>query len=201
MSAAFKKGSPCSLQQIDKFIDGAAVKQVGNYTFNICKETIDQMLVVPEGLICKTMLELYNEEGIIVEPAGALSISALQLLQDKIEGKNVVCLISGGNNDVSRMEEIQERALLYEELKHYFIVNFPQQKGALREFISTVLGPQDDIVYFQYIKKNNRATGPAMVGIEIRNRTDLPPLIHRMKSQNFFGQYLNQHPDLFHFLV
>ncbi|MFT5647854.1 MAG: threonine dehydratase [Aureispira sp.] len=201
MSAALAKGSPCSLKLIDKFIDGAAVKQVGNYTFNICKETIDEMLVVSEGLICKTMLELYNEEGIIVEPAGALSISALHLLQDKIEGKNVVCLISGGNNDVSRMEEIQERALLYEELKHYFIVNFPQQKGALREFISTVLGPQDDIVYFQYIKKNNRATGPAMVGIEIRNRTDLPPLIHRMKSQNFFGQYLNQHPDLFHFLV
>ena len=201
MSAALAKGSPCSLQQIDKFIDGAAVKKVENYTFNICKETIDEMLVVSEGLICKTMLELYNEEGIIVEPAGALSISALQLLQDKIEGKNVVCLISGGNNDVSRMEEIQERALLYEELKHYFIVNFPQQKGALREFISNVLGPQDDIVYFQYIKKNNRATGPAMVGIEIKNRKDLPPLIDRMKSQNFFGQYLNQHPDLFHFLV
>lgn len=201
MSTALEKGSVCALQQMDKFIDGAAVKQVGNHTFNICQENVDEMLVVPEGLICKTMLELYNEEAIVVEPAGALSISALQLLQDRIEGKKVICLISGGNNDISRMEEIQERALLYEELKHYFIVNFPQKNGALREFVVNVLGPQDDIVYFQYMKKNNRAKGPAMVGIEVRNRQDLLPLIDRMKNQKFFGQYLNQHPDLFHFLV
>ncbi|BDS11934.1 threonine ammonia-lyase IlvA [Aureispira anguillae] len=201
MSWALQKKEVRSLQQIDKFVDGAAVKQVGKYTFDICQTSLDRILTIPEGLICKTMLQLYNEEAMVVEPAGALSISALQLLQDEIKNKIVVCVVSGGNNDIARMEEIQERALLYEELKHYFIVNFPQREGALREFLIQVLGPQDDIVYFQYMKKNNRIKGPAMVGIELKNKIDLAPLVERMKTKKFFGQYLNHHPDLFHFLV
>jgi threonine dehydratase len=137
----------------------------------------------------------------VVEPAGALSIAALHLLQDKIKGKTVVCIVSGGNNDISRTEEIQERALLYEQLKHYFIINFPQRAGALREFLVEVLGTEDDIVYFQYIKKNNRSKGPAMVGIELKDANHLAPLIARMKAKKFFEQHLNHHPDLFHFLV
>lgn len=201
MALALEKGSVASLEQLDKFTDGAAVRQVGAYTFAICQEQLDEVLAVPEGLICQTMLQLYNEEAMVVEPAGALSIAALHLLQDRIKGKQVVCLVSGGNNDIARMEEVRERALLYQELKHYFIVNFPQREGVLREFLMHVLGPQDDIVYFQYIKKNNRLKGPAMVGIELRNRADLEPLVERMKEQKFFGQYLNNHPDLFHFLV
>jgi threonine dehydratase len=201
MSLALKEGEAKALAQIDKFIDGAAVKQVGQYTFDICKETLDAVITVPEGLVCKIMLELYNEEAMVVEPAGALSIAALELLKDEIKDKTVVCLVSGGNNDISRTEEIRERALLYEQIKHYFIINFPQRAGALREFLVDVLGEDDDIVYFQYIKKNNRAKGPAMVGIELKNPDDLNPLIERMKEKKFFEQHLNHHPDLFHFLV
>jgi threonine dehydratase len=201
MSLALDKGVATALTNIDKFVDGAAVKQVGHYTFDICKETLDEVLSVPEGLVCKTMLQLYNEEAMVVEPAGALSIAALELLGGQIKGKTVVCIVSGGNNDISRTEEIRERALLYEQIKHYFIVNFPQRAGALREFLVDVLGEQDDIVYFQYIKKNSRAKGPAMVGIELQHASDLEPLIKRMKAKKFFEQHLNHHPDLFHFLV
>lgn len=201
MQQALNANKNITLEQIDKFVDGAAVKQVGNYTFDICQETLDEVLLVPEGLVCKTLLKLYNEEAMVVEPAGALSVAALELLGERIQNKQVVCLISGGNNDISRTEEIRERALLYEQLKHYFIVNFPQRAGALREFLIDVLGPKDDIVYFQYIKKNNRAKGPAMVGIELKNAKDLQPLIERMKTKHFFEQHLNHHPDLFHFLV
>lgn len=201
LTEAFASDNTCELDKIDKFVDGAAVKKVGDITFGVCKDTIADVLTVPEGLICKTMLQLYNEEAMVVEPAGALTIAALELLGNTIEHKNVLCIVSGGNNDISRTEEIRERALLYEQLKHYFIINFPQRAGALKEFVAEVLGDSDDIVYFQYIKKNNRESGPAMVGIELASANDLAPLLERMKRRNFLEKHLNQHPGLFNFLV
>ncbi|MEO9485645.1 MAG: threonine ammonia-lyase IlvA [Ekhidna sp.] len=201
MKTSIERGENTALDHIEKFVDGAAVQQVGNLTFEICKEVIDEMLTVHEGKICETMLELYNRDAIVVEPAGALTLSALDQLSHEIKGKNVVCLISGSNNDITRMEEIKERALLYKELKHYFVVRFPQRAGALKEFVVEILGPTDDITYFEYTKKNSRETGAAVVGIEIKNRKDLSPLVERMKRRSFFGEYLNDQPDLLNLIV
>lgn len=201
MRAAFDAGHPVTLTEIDAFADGIAVRRAGDLTYPICREVVDRLLQVPEGQICTTILSLYNESAIVVEPAGAVSVSALENIKDDIRGKNVVCVISGGNNDITRMEEIKERSLLHSGLKHYFIVRFPQRAGALREFLERVLGPEDDITYFQYSKKNSRERGPAMVGIELRHAEDLAPLLERMKEQNLVYEYLNDKPTLFQFLV
>ncbi|MFT4666001.1 MAG: threonine dehydratase [Gammaproteobacteria bacterium] len=201
MSTSIKNGSNTTLLEIEKFVDGAAVKRVGDKTFAICRNTLDDMITVPSGKVCETILQLYNEDAIVVEPAGALTISALDQFHKEIKGKNVVCLVSGSNNDITRMEEIKERAMLFKELKHYFIVNFPQRAGALKEFVNEVLGPEDDITYFEYYKKQNREKGPAIVGIEIKNKADLGSLINRMKKRNFFGEYLNEKPDLLNILI
>nr|WP_299036069.1 threonine ammonia-lyase IlvA [uncultured Tenacibaculum sp.] len=189
------------LENIDKFVDGAAVQQVGALTYKICRDNLSNMITVPEGKVCKTILEMYNKEAIVVEPAGALTISALDFYKEKLTGKNVVCVISGSNNDITRTAEIKERALLYSKLKHYFIVRFPQRSGALKEFVAEVLGENDDITFFEYSKKTNRENGPAVVGIELEKKEDLQPLIHRMKQRNFYGEYLNDKPNLFEFLV
>ena len=159
------------------------------------------MITVPEGKICETILELYNKDAIVVEPAGALSIAALDFYAEEIKDKNVVCLVSGSNNDITRTPEIKERALLYANLKHYFIVKFPQRAGALKEFVVDILGENDDITYFQYAKKTNRENGSAVVGIQLKSSEDLEPLIAKMKTYNFYGDYLNDKPDLFQFLV
>jgi threonine dehydratase len=201
MKASIDKGEVVTLHDIDKFIDGAAVQRVGDITFDICRNILDDIILVPEGKVCTTILQLYNEEAIVVEPAGALSISALDFYKDKIVGKNVVCIVSGSNNDITRTEEIKERSLLYEGLKHYFIVRFPQRPGAFRDFLDNVLGPNDDITYFQYSKKNNREQGPAVVGIELQKKEDFEPLFSRLKATNFLQEYLNEKPDLFQFLV
>ncbi len=201
MKTAFAKDKPITLDQIERFVDGAAVKRVGNKTFKLCKENLYRMMTVPEGEICQTMLDLYNKDAIVVEPAGALSISALGFLAEEIKGKNVVCIVSGSNNDIIRTAEIKERALLYANLKHYFIVRFPQRAGALKEFISDVLGPNDDITHFQYSKKHSKESGPAVVGIELKNNADFSPLVSRMKRLGFYGDYINNKPDLFQFLI
>ena len=156
---------------------------------------------MPEGKICQTILELYNKDAIVVEPAGALSISALDYYKDELAGKNVVCLVSGSNNDITRTPEIKERALLHANLKHYFIIKFPQRSGALREFVVEILGPNDDITHFEYTKKVNRENDVAVVGLELKSPNDLQPLITKMKLHNFYGDYLNNKPDLFQFLV
>ncbi len=189
-----------TLDEIDPFVDGAAVKRVGDLTFEICQHIVDDMLLVPEGKVCSTILQLYNEEGIIAEPAGALTIAALDQYRDQIKDKNVVCVVSGGNNDITRTEEIKERSLLFEGLKHYFIIRFPQRAGALREFLN-VLGPNDDIAYFEYTKKHSRNTGPAIVGIELQNSEDYDSLIERMNEQQINFQHLNSNPMLFDMLV
>ena len=200
MKVSIDEGHVIALDKIDKFVDGAAVKRPGDITFEICRKNLDRVLLVPEGKVCTTILKLYDEDAIVAEPAGALTIAALDLIKDEIKGKNVVCLVSGGNNDITRTEEIKERSLLYEGLKHYFIIRFPQRAGAFRDFLN-VLGPDDDISRFEYAKKTNRETGPAVVGIELKHRDDFEPLIQRMNAQNIVFEYLNDQPDLFQFLV
>lgn len=201
MSMSIKKDKVVELKNIENFVDGAAVKKVGDKTFEICKQNLDAVITVPEGKICQTILELYNKDAIVVEPAGALSISALDQYAQEIKGKNVVCLISGSNNDITRTPEIKERALLHANLKHYFIIKFPQRAGALREFVVEILGPNDDITHFEYTKKVNRENDVAVVGLELKSPNDLQPLITKMKLHNFYGDYLNNKPDLFQFLV
>jgi threonine dehydratase len=205
MALSLQNGVNTTLETIDKFVDGAAVKRVGDLTFAICKELLDEVITVPEGRVCTTILRLYNEEAIVVEPAGALSIAALSLYNEQhsgvLRGKTVVCIVSGSNNDITRTEEIKERSLLYEGLKHYFIIRFPQRAGALREFVTHVLGASDDIAYFQYSKKNSREQGPAIVGIELQKREDYDGLVKRMNSHNMVYEYLNDRPDLFQYLV
>ncbi|MFV0248199.1 MAG: threonine ammonia-lyase IlvA [Tenacibaculum sp.] len=201
MKMAFKNNKNIKLDFIDKFVDGAAVQQVGYLTYKICRQNLDDMVAVPEGKVCQTILDMYNKDAIVVEPAGALTLSALDLYKNQIKGKNIVCIVSGSNNDITRTAEIKEKALLYSGLKHYFIVRFPQRAGALKEFVRDVLGKNDDITFFEYSKKTNRENGPAVVGIEIEKNKDLAPLITRMKELNFFGEYLNDKPNLFEFLV
>ncbi|WP_313113571.1 threonine ammonia-lyase IlvA [Aequorivita sediminis] len=201
MKNSIENNTNTTLEEIDKFVDGASVKRVGDKTFRICKDTLDDIILVPEGKICTTILRLYNEEAIIVEPAGALTISALDFYKDKIKGKNVVCVISGSNNDITRTEEIKERSLLHEGLKHYFLLQFPQRPGALREFMNHILGPNDDIAYFQYSKKNNKETGPVVVGIELQNKKDLLRIEEKLNSKKYTYQYLNGNKDLFTHLI
>ena len=201
MSDAFEKGYPTKLQYIDKFVDGASVKKVGALNFELCKQHLDKMATVHEGKICQTILDMYNKDAIVVEPAGAMTVAVLDQYRNEIAGKNVVCLLSGSNNDITRTEEIKERALLHAGVKHYFVVRFPQRAGALRDFIDKVLGPNDDITHFEYSKKQSRENAPAVVGIELGNSSELNALIERMKAFKFYGEYLNDKPDLFQFLV
>ncbi len=201
MRLAIERGEVCSLDTIDKFVDGAAVQRAGDKTFAICREVLDDIVVVPEGKVCTTILNLYNFDAIVVEPAGALSISALDYYKDQIKGKNVVCVVSGSNNDIVRMEDIKERSLLYEGLKHYFVVKFPQRAGALQNFVTNVLGPHDDITYFEYKKKTNREKGPVLIGIELQNPDDFEGLTQRMVENSIEYEYLNDNPNLFEFLI
>ncbi|MDO8952128.1 MAG: threonine ammonia-lyase [Draconibacterium sp.] len=201
MQKSLEAGHVLELKNIDKFVDGAAVQRVGEITFDICRQVVDHIIVVPEGRICTKILDLYNQDAIVLEPAGALSIVALDFYRDEIKGKNVVCIVSGSNNDITRTEEIKERSLLYEGLKHYFIVRFPQRAGALRTFVDVVLGPTDDVTHFEYSKKNNREKGPAVIGIEVQNKEDFYGLVKRMEENGFVYEYLNEQQDLFQVLI
>ena len=201
MKVAIDNGYITKLETIDKFVDGAAVKQVGTLNFDICKENLDEIILVPEGKVCTTILKLYNEEAMVVEPAGALAIAALDFYKEKIIGKNVVCILSGSNNDIERTEEIKERSLLYEGLKHYFIVQFPQRPGALKEFVNNILGEDDDITYFQFTKKNSREKGAVIVGLELKNKIDIDPIMNKMSQFGFEYTYLNENKALYSQLV
>ncbi len=201
MKEALKAGKPVKLDKIQRFVDGASVQRVGDITFDICKDLITDVLLVPEGKASSTILQLYNEDAIVAEPAGALSIAALDFYADKIKGKKVVCIVSGGNNDIDRMQEIMERSLLYEGLKHYFIVRFAQRPGALKEFVNHILGPNDDIVRFEFIQKHNKETGPALIGIEVKSREDFDSLIGRMNEFKLNYTLVNQNENLFEYLV
>lgn len=201
MKLSIDRGENTPLEKMNKFVDGAAVRRVGDLAFEIAREGLDDIILVPEGKISTTILQLYNEEAIVVEPAGALPIAALDFYREEIKGKNVAIIVSGSNNDITRTEEIKERSLLYEGLKHYFLINFSQRPGALKEFVNDILGPNDDIVYFQYTKKNNREDGPAIIGIELKCRDDFEGLESRMKEHRIRYQYLNEDMELFRQLI
>ncbi|WP_371406361.1 threonine ammonia-lyase IlvA [Kribbella sp. NBC_00662] len=201
MAAALEAGEPVTLPHLDSFVDGAAVRRVGEVTLPLVRQSGVELMSVPEGLVCSEMLELYQTDGLIAEPAGALSTSALGNGLDVRPGETVVCLLSGGNNDVSRYGEILERSLVYEGLKHYFLVTFPQEPGALRTFLDGVLGRDDDITLFEYVKRNNRETGVALVGIEISNRDDLPGLLSRMEAAPLDIERINPNSPEFRYLI
>lgn len=201
MYTSLQKNKITALSKIDKFVDGAAVKSVGKLSFEICNSYLDDCIIVEEGRICQEILDLYNKEGIVAEPAGALALAGIEQYAKQLKGKRAGVLICGGNNDITRTPEIKERALLYAQLKHYFVVRFPQRAGALKDFVNDILGPTDDITFFEYSKKNSRVNAPAVVGIQLKKATDLEPLISRMKEEGFFGEYLNDQSDLYQFLV
>lgn len=201
MYESIKKGALVTIPHIDTFVDGAAVKRTGENTLDVCKRYVDQILLSPEGLICSTMIELYQNEGIITEPAGALSVSALELVQDTIKGKTVVCILSGGNNDILRYPEIMERSLVYQGRKHYFIIEFTQKPGQLRKFVDEALGPNDDIVRFEYIKKTNKERGAALVGVELKDKKDLEPLLKRMDAVELNFRILKKEDLLYQYLI
>ena len=201
MKASLEKGEVVTLEHIDKFVDGAAVARVGELTYAICKEVLDDIISVPEGKVCTTILQLYNENAIVVEPAGALPVAALDFYKEQLKGKNVVCIVSGGNNDIARMQEIKEKSLLYEGLRHYFIVDFPQRPGALKEFVVDVLGPTDDITRFEYTKVNDKEKGPTLIGIELAHPEDYEPLLERMQAKGFHYTVINKSKQLFNLLV
>jgi threonine dehydratase len=189
------------LDHIDKFVDGAAVKRIGDVTFSICKDVIDDMHLVSEGKICTTILEMYNEEAIVVEPAGAMSIAVLDDYAEQIKGKTIVCIVSGSNNDIDRMQEIKERSLIYEGLKHYFLIRFAQRPGALKDFVNKVLGPTDDITRFEYIQKHNKEAGPALVGLELKSKQDYQVLIDNMKQFQINYTEINKDDNIYGYLV
>ena len=201
MQKAFDNDGPIALEQLDKFVDGAAVREVGQITYQHAKKFVDRLLTVDEGLICSTILELYSKQAIVAEPAGALSVAALESMKEEIKDKTVICIISGGNNDINRMAEIEERSLIYEGLMNYFVINFPQRPGALKEFVSEVLGPNDDITRFEYTKKINRGSGPVVLGVLSKSTIDVPSLFERIKE--FDPSYINlsENPSLFTLLV
>jgi threonine dehydratase len=201
MHKAFEAGKPVTLHSIDTFVDGAAVKRTGDLTYSICKDVLDELQLIPEGKVCSTILKLYTEDAIVAEPAGALTVSALDYFANEIKGKNVVCVVSGGNNDIDRMQEIKERSLQYEGLKHYFLIRFAQRPGALKEFVNHVLGPDDDITRFEYIQKHNKETGPALVGIELKRKSDYHLLLANLKKFHFQFTELKKDDNMFGYVV
>ncbi|EUJ45167.1 threonine dehydratase [Listeria rocourtiae FSL F6-920] len=201
MAKALLAGKVVNLPKIDKFVDGAAVKQVGELTYKHCEKLVDEVTEVDEGEVCSTILDMYTKQAIVAEPAGALSVAALNHFRPQIKGKNVVCIVSGGNNDINRMQEIEERSLVFEGLKHYFIVNFPQRPGALREFVNDVLGPYDDITKFEYTKKVNRNQGPVIIGVLLQNPNDYEKLLERIAIFDPSFMPINDNQMLYTLLV
>lgn len=201
MYKSFKEDKLVTLEKVDTFVDGVAVKTVGQLTFKICKKYLDKVVTVPEGKVAQTMIDLYQNEGIIAEPAGALSVAVLDDLAEEIRDKSVVAVISGGNNDLLRYSEILEKSLVYQGRKHYFLVEFAQKPGQFKKFVNNVLGPGDDIVLFEYVKKNNREEGPAMVGIELKDKKDLAGIVKRLKEFGFNYKLIVDGELLYNYLV
>ena len=201
MYESLRQGRIVTLGEINTFVDGAAVRKVGQHTFDFCRRYVDRVLLLAEGKVCTTMIALFQNEGIITEPAGALALSALDQVAEEIHGKKVVCVLSGGNNDVLRYPEILERSLVYQGRKHYFIIEFAQKPGQLRQFVDDALGPTDDIVRFEYIKKTNKERGAALVGIELKDKADLEPLLNRMEQIQLNFRVLGSEELLYQYLV
>ncbi len=201
MHKSFQKGYAVSLGELDTFVDGAAVSTVGNISYELCKQYLEKIVVVPEGLVCSVMIELYQNEGIVAEPAGALSVSALEELKDVIKRKTVVCILSGGNNDILRYPEVLERSLVWQGKKHYFLIEFAQKPGQLKGFLDKAMGPTDDIVRFEYMKKTNKERGTALVGIELTKKEDLQPLLNKMKEIELNFRMISSDEMLYSYLI
>lgn len=201
MHASLHKKEVVTLNEIDTFVDGAAVKRVGDKTFAISQPLIEKVLLVPEGKVCATMIELYQNEGIIAEPAGALTTAALDLIANEIKGKTVVCILSGGNNDILRYPEIMEKSLVYQGRKHYFLIEFAQKPGQLKHMVNHVLGPNDDISRFEYVKKTSKERGPALVGIELTKKEDLEPLLKQMNKAGIQYTLIKSSDLLYSYLI
>jgi threonine dehydratase len=201
MAAALEAGQPVRIDSVDPFVDGAAVREAGQVTYPLIRDSGAELTAVAEGAVCTEMLSLYQSDGIIAEPAGALAAASLGTSVQVEPGQTVVCVVSGGNNDVSRYSEILERSLMHEGLKHYFLVSFPQEPGALRRFLDEILGPEDDITRFEYVKRNNREIGPALIGVEIPRRADLPGLLARLEKSPLQVERVEPGSPLFHFLL
>jgi len=201
MFHSLKNNQVTPLQAVDNFVDGCAVKTVGNLTFDICKKNVDKIVKMPEGQVCATMIDLYQNEGIITEPAGAISIAALEEIKNDIKGKNIVCVISGSNNDLLRYPEILERSLVYQGKKCYFLIEFAQKPGQLKKFVNHVLTPRDDIVLFEYIKKNNKEKGPALVGVEFKDKDDLDPMLQKLHRYGFNFTMIDDKELLYSYLI
>lgn len=201
MAQAFSVGHPVNLDKVDTFVDGAAVKKVGQLTYNTCQKYVDRLVSVPEGLDSQTILEVYSKLAIVAEPAGALSIAALEVYKDQLPGKTVVCVVSGGNNDINRMQEMEEKSLVYQGLQHYFLVSFAQRAGALREFVNVVLNPDDDITKFEYTKKVNSSEGPVLLGIRLGQAENLGQLLDRLTKFDPNYTNLRDNPQLYRMLV
>lgn len=201
MSSSIKNQKITELTKIDSFCDGVAVKKVGDITFSLFQKYVDQVEVVDEGQVASSMIDLFQNEGIITEPAGALPVSVLKNLKDEIKGKNVVCVISGGNMDLLRYQEVQERSLLYKQLKKYYLIEFTQKPGQLKKFVNNVLEPDDDIVLFEYMKKNNKEKGPVLVGIESKDKKNFIKIEKKLIENNFNYQIINSNQLLFNFLI
>jgi threonine dehydratase len=202
MKLSFEKGEVTRLENLDKFVDGAAVAKVGQLNFQICQEVVDEISVVEEGKTCTVILQMYNDDAIVLEPSGALSIGVLDKYKDQIKGKTIVCIVSGGNNDITRMEEIKERSMLFEGLKHYFIVNFPRRAGSFKDFVNSILGPNDEISFFEYnSKKTSGDTVPGMVGVELMQKDDLKQIIKKLDANSFSYELINENKMLFDYLV
>ncbi|MDW5596200.1 threonine ammonia-lyase IlvA [Conexibacter stalactiti] len=201
MGAALAAGGPVSLARVDTFVDGAAVGRVGEQTYPLVRDLVDEVVAVPEGAVCTEMLELYQSEGVIAEPAGALASAAAKSFLRRPPQGPVACVVSGGNNDVSRYGDVLERSMVHEGLRHYFLVTFPQEPGALRHFLDEVLAQGEDIVVFEYVKKNNRETGPALVGIELERALDLPALLQRMEQSPLQIEQVPPGSPIFTFLL
>ncbi|MDO5048818.1 MAG: threonine ammonia-lyase IlvA [Actinomycetaceae bacterium] len=201
IQAAMRAGQPVTLDRVDNFVDGTAVGRAGDITYPILREYLDEVITVPEGAVCSEMLDLYHSEGVIAEPAGALASAAVRRYLPHIPNGPVVAIVSGGNNDLSRYAEVQERSLRHEGLRHYFLVTFPQEPGALRGFLNDVLAPDQDIIHFEYTKKNNRETGPALVGIDLAKASDLQDLRRRMAQSPLHVEQVPQDSEIFRILI
>jgi len=201
MDKALKAGRVVTLEKLDTFVDGAAVRTVGDLTFKLCKKVLDKLILVPEGKVSETMISLYQRDGIVAEPAGALALAGLEQIGKTLKGKTVVCIVSGGNNDISRYPEVIERSLVYQGLKHYFMISFSQRPGALKRYLNEALGPTDDITLFEYTKKNNRENGPALVGIELARKEDFKPLLKRMDAIGMSYEVIEKDSPIFSFLI
>lgn len=201
MYESFRRKRVVTLKNVDTFVDGCAVKTVGKRTFAMAKKLVDDIAIVPEGNVCTTMIELYQNEGIVTEPSGALSVSALHALGSQIRGKIIVCIVSGGNNDILRYPDIMERSLVYQGRKHYFIIEFAQKPGQLKRYVNEALGPTDDIARFEYIKKTNKEKGPALIGVELKDKKDYAPLLKRMRAIGMNFKIITSHDMLYQYLI